>query len=218
MEKDFWLEKWRQGEIGFHQSEVNHYLQAYWQKLGVGAGATVFVPMSGKTLDMLWLRNQGYEVIAVEISERACRAFFEENRLSYTETPTPHFVKFRTDGITLFCGDFFQLTSDDVKGVEAVFDRAAMVALPASLRGDYIQHLGKILPAQAALLLVTMTYQQAQMDGPPFSVPHDEVVASYAQGYRISVLLRQDILALNPRFRDKGLSELIEAVYLIQPQ
>ncbi len=218
MEKDFWLEKWQQGDIGFHQSEVNHYLQTYWQRLEVEAGALVFVPMSGKTLDMLWLRNQGYQVIAVEISERACRAFFDENQLSYTETSTPHFLKFKADGITLFCGDFFQLTPDDVKGVEAVFDRAAMVALPASLRGEYIRHLGEILSAQAALLLVTMTYQQAQMDGPPFSVSHNEVLASYAEDYRVSVLLRQDILASNPRFRDKGLSELVEIVYLIQPQ
>lgn len=53
MKKDFWLERWERKEIGFHQDEVNAHLRKYWQELHLVTDSKVFVPLCGKSSDML---------------------------------------------------------------------------------------------------------------------------------------------------------------------
>lgn len=217
MQPSFWLERWQQGEIGFHQEEINSHLQQFWSRLGLAPESAVFVPLCGKSHDMLWLRAQGHRVLGVELSPLAVAAFFEENRLVPEVSQQGAFERWEADGLAILCGDFFDLGATDLEAVAGVYDRASLVALPPPLRGRYAEHLHAILPAAVPVLLVTMDYPQAEMDGPPFSVGEQEVGTLYSGAYQIEPLLSLDILAENPRFRERGLSRMEERVYRLDP-
>jgi thiopurine S-methyltransferase len=213
MEHEFWQERWSRNEIGFHQQEINAHLQAFWPK---GMSGKVFVPLCGKSRDMLWLREQGHEVIGVELSELAVESFFSENGLQPELLRNGGFNSWHCDGITLFQGDYFSLGAEQLEGVGMVYDRASLVALPESMREDYARHLLSILPREAQCLLVTMEYPQEQMKGPPFSVQEREVQDLFRQAWEIENRFEQDILAENPRFRERGLSRMVEKVFLLR--
>lgn len=168
MKAEFWLERWQRNEIGFHQGEINAHLQEFWGGLQLPAGSEVFVPLCGKSRDLLWLRAQGHRVLGVELSPLAVEDFFLENELKPQVRSHGIFDSWSCDGVTLLCGDFFELEAADLKGVAAVYDRASLVALPPEMRERYAQHLHRILPARVPMLLVTMDYPQAEMSGPPF--------------------------------------------------
>lgn len=214
MQSEFWLKRWQQNQIGFHQGRVNPYLQQYWPQLGVAPASRVFVPLCGKSGDMLWLRAQGHEVVGVELSELALRAFFEENDLAMEVRSEDGFQVFESAGIQLYCGDFFRLGRSHLAGVEAVFDRAALIALPPEMRPDYVAHLHSLLASNTQTLLVTFEYPQSQMQGPPFSVEEAEVRTLYRDD-SIRLLQTADILAQEPRFRDRGVTRLQEKVYAL---
>lgn len=218
MKREFWLERWQNNEIGFHQDEVNAHLQQFWSEVELAADGKVFVPLCGKTRDMLWLRAQGHPILGIEISPLAVEAFFSENRLEPSCGTSGPFVSFETDGLELLCGDFFDLEPDRLKDVQGVYDRASLVALPPEMRERYAEKMKALLPAGARVLLVTMDYPQQEMDGPPFSVSEEEVRALYGDRFSISPLYRNDILEENPRFREKGLSRLTECVYALGPR
>lgn len=217
MQPDFWLERWRRNEIGFHQPLFNTHLQEYWQQLRLPPGGRVFVPLCGKSRDLLWLRAQGHSVVGVEISAIALRDFFSENNLTPQLGHRPPFDHSQVEGIDLLCGDFFELTQSDLAGVTGVYDRAALIALPPPLRERYVAKLVEILPPPVEILLVTMEYPQDQMQGPPFSVTEEEVRALYTAHYHIESLHSKDILGDNPRFRERGLTHLQERVYRLHP-
>lgn len=136
MHERFWLERWERGEIGFHQQSAHRYLRRYWASLDLPPGARVFVPLCGKSRDMLWLRDAGFEVIGVELSLTAAKAFCEENALPLLRVREGVFECFRGAGISLLVGDFFDLRPDDLDGVAAVFDRAA-AARARQVRGAH---------------------------------------------------------------------------------
>lgn len=218
MERDFWLERWQRNEIGFHQREINAHLQDCWPRLGLAAGNTVFVPLCGKSRDLLWLRAHGHEVLGIEISPIAVRDFFSENGLVAQRSRQGRFERYEADGLAILCGDFFALTAADLAGVAGVYDRASLIALPPAMRSRYAEQLVATLPARAEILLVTMEYPQAQMDGPPFSVGEEEVCRLYAARYDVAPLYTQNILDENPRFRERGLRALTEQVYRLTPR
>jgi thiopurine S-methyltransferase len=215
MHRDFWQARWDEGRIGFHQDEVNPYLQRYWHSLSVPSGTTVFVPLCGKSRDMLWLRDKGHPVIGVEIVPRAVEAFFAENGLAAVQRPRGPFALWETEGIQIIQGDFFDVTGDDVTGVGAVYDRASLIALPPAMRQRYAAHLRAILPDKIKVLLVTMDYPQGEMEGPPFAVTEQEVTALYQDHFRLEHVCTEDILAANPRFQEQGLSRLLEKAYVL---
>ena len=217
MQSEFWLERWQRNEIGFHQQAFNAHLQEYWKHLRVPPEGPVFVPLCGKSRDMLWLRAQGHPIVGVEISALALRDFFAEHGLTAQHSSRPPFDIWQADGIELLCGDFFDLASSDLVSIAGVYDRASLIALPPPLRERYVAKLAEILPAQVEALLVTMEYPQGQMQGPPFSVSEEEVRALYDWHYQIDTLYTKDILAENPRFRERGLSYLVEKVYHLRP-
>jgi len=215
MDADFWLDRWLKSEIGFHQDEINLHLQKFWPLLSLPSGSHVFVPLCGKSRDMIWLHEQGHYVIGVEMSPVAVEAFFSENSISFSVTKHRDFSKYQADGFTLYCGDFFYLVPDDIGGVSAVFDRGSLIALPPSMRCAYVNHMQAILPHDSKILLVTLDYPQHEMNGPPFSVGELEVSELYARTGDIQLLHSADILDKETRFREKGLSRLFEKVYLV---
>ncbi len=217
MDAEFWHDRWENNLIGFHLDEVNPYLKQYWSQLALPEGARVFVPLCGKSKDMLWLVEQGYHVVGIELSPLAVRAFFAENNLQATVSQQNGMDVWQTENITIFCGDFFQLDADMPGKVDAVYDRASLVALPVNMRAAYAEKF-RTLFASASALLVCMEYDQSKMDGPPFSVTQAEVRQWYEDAYQLSLLAEHDILDGNAKFRERGLTSLTESVYLLRPK
>lgn len=216
MDPQFWHERWQQNQIGFHQPAVNDHLQRFYPALKLAPGAGVFVPLAGKSLDMAWLRSQGHPVIGVELSPIAVQAFFAENGLSAQPGRDGAFDVCEAEGVRLLCGDFFDLTPAQLAGVSAVYDRAALIALPAEMRARYVDHLVCVLPPDTSILLVTLEYPADDMQGPPFSVGEAEVHALYAPRFEVRLLAVVDRLPAEPRFREKGVRRLEEKVYLLR--
>lgn len=213
MQLDFWLNKWQNKDIGFHQEAVNPSLMDFWPRLDLGNQGRVLVPLCGKTRDMLWLAEQGHHVVGVEISPIAVQEFFAENQLDATPVQLDGLDHWSAGAVRLICGDFFATTAEVVDEVTAVFDRAALIALPQELRRRYVAHLSSFLPYSTEMLLIAIDYPPAEMDGPPFSVNDHEVNALYGADFSISMLAERDVLDENPRFRQRGLTRMIERVY-----
>lgn len=216
---EHWHERWRRNEIGFHQNEVNPYLMRHWPRLHVDRRAPVFVPLCGKSRDMLWLYEQGHPVTGVELSPIAIRDFFTEAGLAAEAVEAPPFTGMAHDQLRLLCGDFFALQPRQLPdGIQAVYDRAALIALPAEQRRRYVAHLADLLGGRVHMLLITVDYPAGEMSGPPFCVGDEEIMALYGGRWRVESLERVDALGANPRFRDKGLTRFEEAVYRITPR
>lgn len=216
MDPDFWHARWEANQIGFHQDEPNAYLERYWPTLGLAPGSRVLVPLCGKSLDLLWLREQGHTVIGIELSGIAVQAFFEENGVSPAVDTGARCTRWSCEGIELLCGDFFNLEAGDIGQVDALYDRAALIALTEVQRKRYAQRLAKLLQPGTPGLLVTLDYDQSRMDGPPFAVPDNEVRQLYEQDFQIEHLMQFDALDANAKFREKGLHSLIEHVYRLE--
>lgn len=218
MDRNFWLERWERNEIGFHQDQVNPYLKEFIGRLNIKAGSAVFVPLCGKSRDMSWLAEQGYQVIGVEISPLAIDAFFQENGLLARREPRGDLVIASAGPYRLFSGDFFALHPKDLDAVAAVYDRASFIALPPEMRSLYAAQMRRLLPAGCRLLLVTLNYPAGQMQGPPFPVDRLEIERLYGALFDIEELKNSDVLAQNPRFAGHGVAELREEVYLLIPK
>jgi thiopurine S-methyltransferase len=202
MEASFWHERWAKREIGFHMPKPHDALLRHWPKLGLAAGSTVFVPLAGKSLDLCWLAERGHRVVGIELSPTAVAEFHAENP--------------DAQNIDLLCGDFFELTRAALGPVTAVFDRAALVALPADMRAAYVSHLIRLTEPGTRMLLVTMEYEQSQMRGPPHAVLEDEVRSLYDATHAIERLERLDVLADYPRMIERGVTGLHESIYLLE--
>ena len=216
MEADFWHHRWQTEQIGFHLDEVNPYLVQYWPQLDVPRGSRVLVPLCGKSMDLCWLAEQGYEVLGVELSPLAVASFFKETGIKAEKETAQTHVIWRSDAITVFCGDFFDLTPEDIGPVEAIYDRAALIALPAEMRQGYVRHLMSLCPAPIKSLLITLFYDPSCMDGPPFAVSPEQVQDLLSPYYEVSLAARLNILEQNPRFREKGLEWFEEHIYLLR--
>lgn len=213
MDTDFWLQRWEQGQTGFHQSRVMPLLQKHWSGLGLAPGSRVLVPLAGKTLDVTWLAQQGHAVLAVELSPIAVGQFFEEHTLRPEIRSTPLGTLYRAGPIEFLCGDIFGLDAETLAGCAACYDRAALIALPPVLRGRYVRHVYGQLPAGCRTLLLTLDYPQAEMDGPPFSVPEPEIQTLYGDRWHIERLETRDILDQEPRFAARGVSRMQTSVF-----
>ncbi len=217
MDHDFWHQRWLKGETGWHQDDINPHLQAYWPPPGVEAGARVLVPLCGKSRDLLWLAGEGYRVLGIEISGLGVEAFFSENGLTPAISPEPPFTRYRIDELEILCGDFFDLRPEQVADVTALFDRAALIALPTALRTRYARHLHVLLPPAVSGLLVSLDYDQAERAGPPYAVTDQEIRALFAERFRLTEFAVLDLFATNPRYRAQGLTRMLERVYGLRP-
>ncbi|QQZ40407.1 thiopurine S-methyltransferase [Pseudomonas sp. SK3(2021)] len=213
MQPEFWHKRWEQNQIGFHLSEVNPYLQRYWPRLGLVPGSRVLVPLCGKSLDLSWLASQGHQVLGIELSEKAVQDFFSEQQLQPRVSLRGGFTVYEYAPIQLWCGDFFALQATDVADCQALYDRAALIALPPEMRERYAAHLRSILPQGCQGLLITLDYDQALMAGPPFAVLDDEVKALLGKRWQLRVEEERDILGESWKFLQGGVTRLEERVY-----
>ncbi len=191
MEKEFWHERWQARELGFHQSHPNGLLVDFFAELDVAEGARVFVPLCGKTLDIAWLLARGCDVVGVELSQTAVEELFAELEIGPSISRHGALKRFSAQNIDIFVGDFFDLTADLLGRVDAVYDRAALVALPEDMRRRYAAHLAQITQ-RSNQLLICFEYDQSAMDGPPFSVPEPVARSLYEQTYKLTQLAKVD--------------------------
>lgn len=187
MEAEFWHTKWENKSIGFHKSEANPNLVEYFGTLQLVQNSRVFLPLCGKTLDISWLLSNNYQVVGAELSEIAIIELFEELGLTPQITEIDSLKLYSAENIDIFVGDIFNLTSDILGNIDAVYDRAALVALPLDLRSKYTAHISQITNNKQQLLL-TFEYDQSTRNGPPFSVTQAEVESHYNDAYEMKVL------------------------------
>ncbi|MCU7555307.1 thiopurine S-methyltransferase [Alteromonas sp. ASW11-19] len=192
MDHAFWHSKWQNNHIAFHEPQGSPLLVAHHPVLTAPPSPRVLVPLCGKTRDIGYLLSKGCEVVGVELSELAINQLFDELGESPEITQTQTHKRYSIPGLTVFEGDFFALQRDDIGAVTGVYDRAALIALPASMRGQYAQQVNK-LSGGAEQLLICVDYKQADMPGPPFAVSTDEVTALYAPHYSITLLASEDV-------------------------
>jgi len=210
---DFWHERWRDGRIGFHQDTVAPALRTFWPSLDLSHESPVFVPLCGKSLDMLWLRDRGHSVVGVELSDIAIESFCMENGIQARRASVDGFDEYHAANLRLLCGDFFRLTPSILGSCRAVYDRAALVSWLPELRDRYVEHMTALTPPGCRTLLITCEYPQDQMAGPPFAVDAECIDRLYSAHHDVRPIDRQDILATEPKWRARGMTRLYEAVY-----
>lgn len=209
MKHDFWRERWAANQTAFHEKDGNKLLLRHFDAIELPKGSRYFLPLCGKTGDITQLLIKGYRVVGVELVEDAIRQLFEELGVAPDVTDAGPFKRYTATNIEIFVGDVFALTADILGPVDAVYDRAALVALPADMRERYATHMVKITN-QAEQMLLTFEYDQTEMDGPPFHVSEDEVRALYGDAFEIELVRRKDI----PQGL-KGLVKANEVVWLL---
>ncbi|MEI7870810.1 MAG: thiopurine S-methyltransferase [Alphaproteobacteria bacterium] len=192
MDETFWHRKWERNEIAFHEREANPFLAMYFSNLFLAEGSRVFLPLCGKTLDVRWLLSHGYRVAGAELSEIAVEQLFSGLGVEPTITAIDQVSRYSSTNIDIFVGDIFSLSRDILGKVDAIYDRAALVALPQAMRDRYAAHLIGITD-RAPQLLITYDYDQRLVDGPPFSVGHEEVGRQYQGSYDLKLLASADV-------------------------
>lgn len=214
MEDEYWLDKWKENDIGFHQGETNQALRVYLES-HFKSHKSFFVPLCGKSQDMLYLRQHNKEVIGVELSYKAVEDFFKENNISHEEKTEGDLQVLSGDRFTLYAGDYFKVSKAMVKNVTAIYDRAALIALNPETQRKYVEHLKNIFSDHEKLeiLLVVLAYTPSEiLSGPPFPVTEDRVLELYEDFFHIH-LLEKDECEAPIKFQEKGLACTERSVY-----
>ena len=212
MEPDFWLSRWRDERIGFHAEQVNPLLTAHVHTLSLTPPQRVFVPLCGKTLDIGWLLDAGHTVCGVELAPVAVEALFESLGLTPATRACGALTEYRSDKLCVYAGDIFSLEPEALGPIDAVYDRAALVALPADLRVAYARHL-TAMTGSAPQLVITFEYDQMLMAGPPFSVDQRTLHDLYAETFQLNLLEQREV---EGGFR--GGVPARESVWLLEPR
>ena len=193
MEANFWLQRWTENQIGFHNSEANPHLVKHFKELSLAEGSRLFLPLCGKTLDIAWLLSKGYHVAGAELSEIAIEQLFTELGVEPEISEMGEMRQYSAENIDIFVGDIFNLSSDMLGPVDAIYDRGALVALPEEMRERYTIHLMSITD-KAPQLLLCFVYDQTMADGPPFSVGKAKVNHYYSNRYDLTLIETKDVI------------------------
>jgi thiopurine S-methyltransferase len=217
MNPEYWISRWEKGEIGFHAAEVQPGLLQALQAVPVPAPGNILVPLCGKTFDMKFLADAGWNVTGIELSERACRAFFEENGLVYEIAQLPGMLKLTSGNITLFAGDLFHMKKNMLPSFDLVYDRAALVALPQAMRRRYVQKLSQLAGA-VPHVVISFTYNGPEGFGPPFSVAEPEIKELYGTENDVRKLaVRVLYPEKNSKMAVNGIFKMQETTYIMVP-
>lgn len=212
MESSFWHQRWEKNEIGFHNKTANSLLIKYFNYLDLTEGKRIFVPLCGKSKDIIWLAEKGHKVVGIELSKIAVDQFFNEHNLAPTISSMGTLIVYSTENITIFIGNIFDLSKEKLGPIDAIYDRAALVALPEIMRAQYTAHVIEITN-HAKQLLISFEYDQSKLPGPPFSIS-DSLLASYYQStYELVILASLDVEG-----GLKGKCQAYEKVLLLQPK
>ena len=216
MDHEFWHKAWQREKQGWHQAVTNPHLERYWADFNAPADAPVFVPLCGKSMDMLWLLEQGHEIVGVELNEEAVQSFFTEHGLEATISVEGDYHVYRCDALTIYVGDYFALDAASTAKCPVVFDRAALIAMPPSMRPDYAHKQAELLKPGERIFLITLNYPQEQMQGPPFSVEDVEVTDLYQKYFTVKhVCSEADPSMVDGLRKRAGLTRVGESVFYL---
>ena len=192
MDAGFWHQRWEKNEIAFHESKANPLLVKHFTELSLAKGGRIFVPLCGKTLDISWLLSKGYRVAGAELNRSAIEQLFVELGLQPETSLIGEVEQWSANNLDIFVGDIFALSRKILGPVDGIYDRAALVAFPEEMRMRYTAHLTEITD-KAPQLLICYDYDQRLMEGPPFSVGHDEIKRHYAANYDVTLIASTDV-------------------------
>lgn len=212
MQAEFWENCWKNDNIGFHEHEPNPIFVRNLSRLKLKLGDRVLIPLCGKTLDISWLLSQGYKVAGIELSEIAIQQLFDEMGLQPEITVLENIKRYRAENVDILVGDFFDVTQEAIGHIDAIFDRGSLVALPEDMRSQYAKHLQGITD-NVPQLLVCFEYDQALMEGPPFSITPEELNRYYESNYNLQLIESSDTSSrLGVGF------QCVEKVWLVGPR
>ena len=206
----FWHNRWQTQQIGWHRDAYNDLLTKHWERVGSNKGDQVLVPLCGKSLDMLWFASQGHSVVGLEMVEEAIQAFFEENKLDVSRETIHEQIHHTSEPFTIIESDIFNLKAG-LTQADAWYDRAAMIAIPPTMRETYVEQIRQLTKPNAVGLLITFTYPQEEMEGPPFSLSDNEVKELFSNGFEVELLEQIDLTDE----KDRGLSQVKSSVFRI---
>jgi thiopurine S-methyltransferase len=209
----YWFERWREGRTGWHGDQPTQLLLKHWPELEIPPRAHVLVPLCGKSPDLLWLAAQECLVTGVELSPLAVEQFFAENHLTGRTRDEADGRHWTAAPIEIINGDIFELRAETLADIDAVYDRAALIALPPPMRERYVSEVYSKLPHGCHGLLITMDYPPLEMDGPPFSVDDDEVHRLLDPAWDVELFERQAVLASQSPFSERGVTKLHTSAY-----
>ena len=192
MNKNFWLSKWEQNEIAFHQSKPNPVLTNNIEKLALKDDSRIFIPLCGKTLDIDWLLAKGYKVVGCELIEKAIQQLFEELDVTPQISDLGDIKHYSHNNLDVFVGDIFHLNKELLGNIDVIYDRAALVALPFEIRKNYTQHLNSITK-NAPQLLIVYEYEPQALNGPPFSINDNEIISHYKDSYKLNLIEKIEV-------------------------
>ena len=207
---EFWHNRWHTQQIGWHRAVYNDMLIKHWPTINAVEGSEVIVPLCGKSLDMLWLAEQGYSVIGLEMVEEAVKTFFEENTLPYVTEKSANHHRYTSQNFTIYQGNVFNLEAGTLNA-DAWYDRAAMIAIDPSMRQAYVEQIRNQTKPGAVGLLITFAYPQEQMAGPPFALHDEHVFDLFSDGFEVECL---ETMSLDDD-KDRGLSSVKSTVFKI---
>lgn len=213
MESGFWHKCWEKNALGFHQHEVHPFLTKYFPALLKEGDHHVFVPLCGKSLDMVHLAKH-MNVTGNELSAIACQDFFLENDVDFKQNDFDGFTQYSFENITLLEGDFFFLTSKHLTSLHWIYDRAALIALPEAMQEQYVRHLKTFLSVNTRLFLVTVEFPKAQLEGPPFPITASRVEQLF-DGCAIELIDSHELADKQFAQRSFDVDYLIERAYVI---
>lgn len=205
MHAEFWQKRWSEGRLGFHQSHVNDLLRAYWPKLGCLPEQNVFVPLCGKSLDMLWLRQQGHPIVANDLIDTAAQDFFSEAQLAYQCQRKMSFTEYSSPEIRFWAGDYFALAPEWISPEGApigFYDRAALAAMPPGQQARYVEQLARLVPPRSRGLIIALEQDKALDVGPPFSLPAAHLDRLFSPYFEIQAWAREPIAGKSPQAWD----------------
>lgn len=210
MNYDFWASRWTKNKTGWHLRRVHPKLIEYWPQLGLGENSTVLVPFCGKSLDLDWLAERHQRVIGIELVEQPVRELITERHPDYHHRKMEPFTIYETDRLEIWNGDFFQLNPALLQHVDGIYDRGSIVSLPSGDRRKYAEKCIQLAASNTRILLIVFAYNQEEMEGPPFSVPPEEVEELFGNHFKINHLLNQSIFDEVDNFRRKGLTSYMD--------
>jgi len=187
---EFWQARWQEGRTGWHREQPQPWLLAHRAELlpppagptpVAGAPPRVLVPLCGKSVDLPWLAAQGARVVGIDVASRAREELAQAHALAFVARPgaAPPFTVHAAGALEFWCGDLFALDPARHGRFDAIFDRAAFVALPRARRSAYARTLAAALAPGGRLLLVGIDFTAASEFGPPFAVTRAEASASF---------------------------------------
>ena len=217
MELSYWLSRWNKGHTGFHMEEGYSGLRSHWSKLPIPSNPVVLIPLAGKSIDIQWISERAQKVICSEISSAAIEQFFNEHKMTFTQSEFASFHIYQSKNIEFWCGDFMKLPEKKIGKLDLIYDKASIVALPEKMRQTYAKKISGLSSGNTKILMHLLSYDQSEMTGPPFSVDSNEVKRLFSDNFDIQLLEKNSLnIQKFEKFLNRGLkSDLIEYLLLL---